>query len=146
MPLFVLNNKTDKEQLQRLEGILQAALVRFESPRAAAADAWPTYTPGKPAMPTPKRATAKLLRRITTTSSAMNNLAVLLALQGVKLDEALKLVNQAIEIAGPVAAMLDSRASVYTALGQPKEALKDIARSDGRRGVARLALPPGTGL
>jgi Tfp pilus assembly protein PilF len=57
---------------------------------------------------------------------AMNNLAVLLALQGIKLDEALKLMNQAIEIAGQVAAMLDSRASVYIARHDPDNALKDI--------------------
>ncbi len=57
----------------------------------------------------------------------MNNLAVLLAQQGVKLDESLKLVNQAIEIYGPVGAVLDSRASVYAALGETDKAQADLA-------------------
>jgi len=59
----------------------------------------------------------------------MNYLAVLLALQGIKLDESLKLVNQAIEIAGPVAAMLDSRATVRMAVGEPDKALEDMAEA-----------------
>jgi len=60
---------------------------------------------------------------------AMNNLSVLLALQGVKLDEALELVDKAIEIAGPLGSMLDSRASVYMARGEPDKALADLADS-----------------
>jgi len=57
----------------------------------------------------------------------MNNLAVLLALQGIKLEESLKLIDQAIEIAGPMAPMLDSRASVYIAMNDPDAALTDMA-------------------
>ena len=122
---FLLSSgKADKEQLQRLDGILQTALSRSDRPvpllltmaglhtrRARYADAEALYR--------------EVLGKENNVT-ALNNLAVLLALQGVKLDESLKLVNQAIEIAGPLAAMLDSRASVYTALGHPKEALKDL--------------------
>jgi len=36
------------------------------------------------------------------------------------------LINQAIEIAGPVGAMLDSRALVYLAKKQPEAALADL--------------------
>ncbi len=57
---------------------------------------------------------------------AMNNLAVLLALRQIKLDEAMELINRAISMAGPVAAMLDSRASVHMAQGQIDEALADL--------------------
>ncbi|MEN6457348.1 MAG: tetratricopeptide repeat protein [Thermoguttaceae bacterium] len=57
---------------------------------------------------------------------AMNNLAVLLALRGVKLDEALALVNRAVEIAGRVGAMLDSRATIYIARNDADNALKDM--------------------
>jgi tetratricopeptide (TPR) repeat protein len=49
-----------------------------------------------------------------------------LALQGVKLDEALKLANQAVEILGPLGPVLDSRACVYMALHELDKALKDI--------------------
>ena len=68
----------------------------------------------------------EVLEKHPKNAVTMNNLAVLLALQGVKLDEALKLVDNAIEIAGPLGAMLDSRASVYMALDEPEKALVDI--------------------
>ena len=57
---------------------------------------------------------------------AMNNLALLLALQGVKLDEALKLANQAVDSLGPIGPVLDSRACVYMALHELDKSLKDI--------------------
>jgi tetratricopeptide (TPR) repeat protein len=59
-------------------------------------------------------------------SVAMNNLAVLLTLQNKKLDEALTLINNAIEIAGPLASMLDTRACVYIAQGNAEKAIKDM--------------------
>ncbi len=58
--------------------------------------------------------------------AALNNLAMLLALQGKQLDEAQQLVNRAIELTGPSANSLDSRAAVYLARGRAEEALKDI--------------------
>ncbi|HUT12761.1 MAG TPA: hypothetical protein VMY42_19855 [Thermoguttaceae bacterium] len=56
----------------------------------------------------------------------MNNLAMFLALQKRNLDEALELINGAIEIQGPTPAMFDSRASVYLAMGEPGKALADL--------------------
>lgn len=63
-----------------------------------------------------------------------NNLAVLLALQGKKLDEADRLANQAIDSAGPNSSLLDTRAMVRLARGKPREALADleIAVADAR--------------
>lgn len=58
--------------------------------------------------------------------AALNNLAMLLALQGKQLDEAQQLVNRAIELTGPSANSLDSRAAVHLAGGRPELALKDI--------------------
>jgi tetratricopeptide (TPR) repeat protein len=57
---------------------------------------------------------------------ALNNLALLLALQGKNLDESLSLINKAIEIAGPLSSMLDTRASVYIARGEAEKAIKDM--------------------
>jgi len=57
---------------------------------------------------------------------AMNNLAVILALRKKNLDEALKLVNRAIELRGPDGAIIDSRATVYLAMGKTREALADL--------------------
>lgn len=117
--------KANQEQLRRLDRILEKtadssddsgpllltlAMVRARQSRYA--DAEKLYR--------------EVLAKDRDNAAALNNLAVLLALQDVKLDEALKLVNQAIDVAGPMSAMLDSRAIVYTALGQPKEALKDL--------------------
>jgi cellulose synthase operon protein C len=122
--LLLSGDKADKEQLQRLDRILQGgfdlgdrpvpllltqAVLRTRQARYADAEALYRESLGK-----------------ESNVSAMNNLAVLLALQGVKLEESLKLINQAIEIAGPIPAMLDSRASVHTAMGHPKEAIVDL--------------------
>ncbi len=60
---------------------------------------------------------------------ALNNLAVLLALQGIQLDEAKQMIHRAIQIAGPVGPMLDTRATVYLARGEYDEALSDIERA-----------------
>ena len=68
----------------------------------------------------------EVIRKNSRAFRAMNNLAVILALQRIKLPEALKLANRAIELAGPAAPLLDSRASVYMAVGQPRKALDDL--------------------
>lgn len=60
---------------------------------------------------------------------SLNNLAVLLALQEIKLDEASQLMNRAIKNAGPIAALLDSRATVYKARGEYDKALADIDKA-----------------
>ncbi|MFW6124670.1 MAG: tetratricopeptide repeat protein [Pirellulales bacterium] len=57
---------------------------------------------------------------------ALNNLAVLLALRGIKLDEARQMVDKAIALQGPVPTMLDSRATVLMALGRYDQAVADM--------------------
>jgi cellulose synthase operon protein C len=57
---------------------------------------------------------------------AHNNLAVLLALSGKKLDEALVLVNRAIDLVGPLTGLIDSRAVVRIARDEPQRALEDL--------------------
>ena len=68
----------------------------------------------------------KVLGKEPNNFVALNNLAVLQALQGANLDESLKMVNQAIDIAGPLGAMLDSRATVYMAMKNSGKALEDM--------------------
>jgi len=65
---------------------------------------------------------------LTTTVRArvMNNLGYLLAVKGVRLDEASQLVNQAMEILGPVDDMLDTRAVVRIARKQYDLAVADM--------------------
>ncbi len=76
----------------------------------------------------------EMLAKQPTNVVVGNNLAVLLALRGKKLDEADRLANQAIESAGPNSSLLDTRAMVRLARGKPREALRDleIAVADAR--------------
>lgn len=60
---------------------------------------------------------------------ALNNLALLLALQNRGGDEPLTLMGRAIDAAGPVSALLDSRGSVHVALAQPAGATTDLTEA-----------------
>jgi tetratricopeptide (TPR) repeat protein len=122
-------------QLQRVEKVVREALEKFGRPipllqvLAQACTSQGRY-----------REAEKFYREIIEKNSfayeAMNNLAVLLALRRTKLQEALQLVNRAIELAGAAAPLLDSRASVYMALGQPRKALDDL-----KKAIAEEATP-----
>ncbi len=73
----------------------------------------------------------KLLRRLIAgdpeNAEALNTLAWLLAIQDQrKATEALALIERAIEIAGPVAALLDTRAVVRIRAGQAAKAIDDL--------------------
>ena len=58
--------------------------------------------------------------------TVMNNLAFLLAFRTEKAAEALSLVNRAIDMAGPLPDLLDTRALIYLRLGTPNHALGDL--------------------
>jgi tetratricopeptide (TPR) repeat protein len=57
---------------------------------------------------------------------ALNNLAMLLALKEEKGGDALQLITKAIEMAGPIAELLDTRAMVYLNEQQPRAAMADL--------------------
>lgn len=59
---------------------------------------------------------------------AMNNLAYNLALMQQDLDLALSLINQAIQITGPIPEFLDTRAEVYVARNETGKAIEDLLR------------------
>ncbi len=77
----------------------------------------------------------EILQKEPDFAFALNNLAVLQALQGVKLDESLKAINRAMELAGPRGAMLDSRGTVYMAMNEPQKAIEDITAAVTDRDV-----------
>ena len=58
--------------------------------------------------------------------TAMNNLALFLAVHNQDLDEADELVNKAIRDNGPLPMLLDTRAIVCLAQNQPKKSLDDL--------------------
>lgn len=60
---------------------------------------------------------------------ALNNLAWLLALRTQKGEEALELINRAIESAGPRGELLDTRSLVHLALGKPADGEADLQLS-----------------
>jgi tetratricopeptide (TPR) repeat protein len=70
-----------------------------------------------------------IYRRILSPSSrspvVLNNLAWLVALRGGKTDEALALINEALNLAGPASALLDTRAVVQLARGKAAAAIDD---------------------
>jgi tetratricopeptide (TPR) repeat protein len=57
---------------------------------------------------------------------ALNNLAWLLARQGGQADQALALINKAIELRGPTPQLLDTRAVVHLASGHSRLAVHDL--------------------
>jgi len=71
----------------------------------------------------------EVIQRHPKSSIARNNLAMLLALQGRGLPEARELIGEAIQIAGPMGELLDSRAVVWLASEEPRRALADLKRA-----------------
>jgi tetratricopeptide (TPR) repeat protein len=113
-----------KQQGERLGRILQAAMKRSGQPVTlllAMADLCARQSRNTDA----ENLYREVLRKNSDNTNAMTELAILLAQQGIKLEEALKLANQAVEIVGPVGMALDARARVYLARGDTEKALTD---------------------
>jgi tetratricopeptide (TPR) repeat protein len=68
----------------------------------------------------------QVIQRDNGKEGPLNNLAWLLALRGGSGTEALSLINCALELAGPTARLLDTRAVIYLARGQGDLAVKDL--------------------
>ncbi|MGA2062884.1 MAG: tetratricopeptide repeat protein, partial [Thermoguttaceae bacterium] len=122
---IIQGEKKSKEITQRVEKVLTDAQVKFENHPGI------LLTLGDVRVNQDRYAEAEsfyrqILEKYPEHSVAMNNLAVLLTLQGKKLDEALSLINKAIERSGHLASMLDTRACVYIAQGNAEKALKDM--------------------
>jgi cellulose synthase operon protein C len=123
--LIVDGGKVNRKQLDRLDTVIQMGMKKFERPvdlllvQAAVRTRQEKFGEAVGIY-------RKALEKAPDNIVALNNLAVLLALQGINSDEALKCVNQAIDVAGPGGAMLDSRATVYMAMDNAEKALEDI--------------------
>jgi tetratricopeptide (TPR) repeat protein len=63
----------------------------------------------------------EVIRRDEHNIAALNNLAYILSVTGGNPDEALELVNKAIDAGGPRDALLDTRGLIYLALGKTEE-------------------------
>jgi tetratricopeptide (TPR) repeat protein len=73
------------------------------------------------------------LRKDPKNAGTLNNLALLLALRGRGGQEPLTMIQKALEIAGPHPGLLDSRATIYLALGDPRHAAEDLTKAIMRR-------------
>jgi predicted Zn-dependent protease len=69
---------------------------------------------------------SELLKQQPENVLILNGLAELLALQNTQPRRALDLIDRAIRLGGPRPMFLDTRASVYRALGQPQKAIEDM--------------------
>jgi tetratricopeptide (TPR) repeat protein len=67
-----------------------------------------------------------LLRRQPDYVAALNNRAWLLALKATPGEEAIRLIDHVIDLTGPIANYLDTRAVAYLAAGQPARAVADM--------------------
>jgi tetratricopeptide (TPR) repeat protein len=133
--LVVSQARADRAQAERVERWLQAALEK--EPKAAALQAalgalhifQGRYDDAQACY---RKALAAEARNV----GALNNLAWLLALRGGDPAEALGLVQQAVEAAGPDASLLDTRALIQLARGR-----RDLALVDLRAAVAARPSP-----
>jgi tetratricopeptide (TPR) repeat protein len=75
-------------------------------------------------------------------AAACNELSLLLAVRNKDVSEALKLVNRAMEIAGPLPTLLDTRATAWIAKADYEQAILDLnnALSDGASSVMNFHL------
>jgi len=124
--LVVLLQETNAtpSELERTEALLRKALEKYDRPTGLLM----TQADLRTFQGRCDEAEA-LYREILTkgkNAEAMNNLALLLAVQGKQLEEARRLIEEAIELAGPTVNLLDSRALVWMALGKPEKAIEDL--------------------
>jgi tetratricopeptide (TPR) repeat protein len=114
----------DQERLERLESLLQAS----QTAHPDSIELRLTYADlrGWLGRDDAGDLYREILARDAENVIALNNLALLLALQATDPEEAQRLIERAIEIGGPSAPLLDTRATVRLRRSRPEEALTDL--------------------
>ena len=133
--IFIQSKAADSAQYRQLEKILVAAANKANRPVALL----PVLAELHAQQGQYDKSIAdyrEILAKEPRNYQAMNNLGLSLARAGQNLDEALKLVNDALAIRGPMAEVLDSRAVVYIARQEPEKALEDLAAAIKDDGTA----------
>jgi len=111
----------DRTAADRVERIVLAALQKHDRPLSLLLLLGDFYGLQE-RIPESEQAYREVLKRDPKNIIALNNLAAILALRKASVDEAEKLIKTAINIAGPVANLLDTYAMVLMAQGKPQQA------------------------
>jgi cellulose synthase operon protein C len=122
-------NLTTKAQFKRGEDVLLAALKKHDRPAQILKLLATSYAMSQQRYADAETLYREILAKTPKDADAMNNLAYIMGLSGTKLDEALKHVNRAMEIAGPRPDMLDTRGTIYLAMNQTDQALADLKKA-----------------
>ena len=133
--LLMHSNAANPAQYQQLEKILVAASNKSQRPVSlllVLADLYAQQLQYDKSNAAYRDILAKDPRNYQT----MNNLGLSLARAGQNLDEALKVVNEAMAISGPMAEVLDTRAVVRIIRQEPEKALEDLAEAIKDGGTA----------
>ncbi len=124
--LFIALPAIDQVTVQRVQAIVEKACERHQRPLSLLMVLGDMYgIQGRFAEC--EAVYREILQRAPKNVIALNNLAAMLAMQGTRLDEAEKLVQTAIDLAGPVGNLIDTQAMVLIARKKPNEALKVLA-------------------
>ncbi len=113
------------EQQKRIESLLAAALEKHHRAVPLLLVSAELYA-SQHKFPAVEAAYREVLQSAPDHFLALNNLAMLLAVQGSSLTEAEEMINRAIRRNGPLPALLDTRAAVYLAQGKSPEASADL--------------------
>jgi tetratricopeptide (TPR) repeat protein len=115
-----------QDEFRRVRAFLEQKLLRADSSNAQL-----VFTLANLAQVEGQSAAAERLYRSALELNpqhvlAANNLAYSLALRGGELSEAARCIEQAIELAGPLPALLDTRAVLFLRRGRGADAIKDL--------------------
>jgi tetratricopeptide (TPR) repeat protein len=121
----LLASTSSTEDLSRVEHVLRAALEKHDRPlllimALAELQNW------REIFDEAEQLYREVLIRQDQHAAALNNLAVLLAIRGRGGQESIALIQKALEVSGQNSDLLDSRATIYLALGKFKSAASDL--------------------
>lgn len=126
---FLQGASPNAEQLRQIDLILQNALNKHEASQGAVVlkTAQAILRDFQQRDAETEALYREILQEKPGDPTAMNNLAIFLALHNRNLDEAAKMIDKAIIDNGRLPGLLDTRAIVYMAQNQPKKALDDLS-------------------
>jgi len=114
-----------EKQLEKLEAVVVALLAKTQRPTPLLIGLAELQT-SMDRLEDAEKIYREILGKDPNDDLAANNLSMILALQKTKLDEALELIDKAIERQGPLGSFLDTRAVVLIARHEPQRALEDL--------------------